>query len=117
MLRERLRQVEERIENAAVKAGRRREDITFIAITKMFPAATVREAYDLGIRYFGENYVQEFESKAVELGGLVGAEFHFVGHLQSNKARRAAELFQVIQTIDSGKIARKINELGENREV
>ena len=117
MLKDRLRQVEARIENAVVSAGRRREDITLVAITKVFPAAAIREAYEAGIRHFGENYVQEFEAKAPEVADLAEATFHFVGHLQSNKARRAAELFQVIQTVDSGKIAIKINDIGSVREV
>ena len=117
MLKDRLRQVEARIENAVVSAGRRREDITLVAITKVFPAAAIREAYEAGIRHFGENYVQEFEAKAPEVADLAEATFHFVGHLQSNKARRAAELFQVIQTIDSGRIAIKINDIGSVREV
>ena len=63
MLKERLERVEERIHAAAHRAGRRREDITLIAVTKKFPAEVVREAYDLGLRVFGENYVQEFETK------------------------------------------------------
>jgi len=117
MLKDRLRQVEARIENAVVSAGRRREDITLVAITKVFPAAAIREAYEAGVRHFGENYVQEFEAKAPEIADLAEATFHFVGHLQSNKARRAAELFQVIQTIDSGKIAIRINDIGSVREV
>ncbi len=117
MLEERLRQVEDRIDRAAARAGRRRGDITLIAITKMFPATAIREAYELGMRHFGENYVQEFEGKAPEVADLDGAIFHFVGHLQSNKARKAAELFQVIQTIDSEKIARRINDVNEIKEV
>ncbi|MFB3776792.1 MAG: YggS family pyridoxal phosphate-dependent enzyme [Bryobacteraceae bacterium] len=117
MLRARLQQVEERIARAAARAGRKREDIRLVAITKVFPAATIREAYQAGLRDFGENYVQEFETKAPELSDLTEARFHFVGHLQSNKARRAAELFQIIQTVDSEKIARRINDIGSAREV
>jgi PLP dependent protein len=117
VLTERLRQVEDRIGKAAASSGRRCEDITLIAITKVFPAATIREAYEAGIRHFGENYVQEFEAKAPQVADLAEATFHFVGHLQSNKARRAAELFQVIETIDSEKIARKINDIGSVRDV
>lgn len=110
MLRERLEQVENRIRRAAARAGRRREEITLIAVTKMFPASAVREAYDAGVREFGENYVQEFETKRPEVAALAGARFHFIGHLQSNKARRAAELFDVVQTVDSPKIARRLSE-------
>ncbi|MCC7175400.1 MAG: YggS family pyridoxal phosphate-dependent enzyme [Bryobacterales bacterium] len=116
MLRQRLELIEERIGRALSRAGRKRPEITLVAITKVFPAETVREAYGLGLRDFGENYVQEFQSKAPRLADLPGARFHFVGRLQSNKARRAAELFQVIETIDSGKIARKISEAGRSVE-
>ena len=117
VLRERLLALEDRIGRAARRAGRRREEITLVAITKVFPADTIREAHALGLRQFGENYVQEFESKAPQVADLPDACFHFVGHLQSNKTRRAAELFQVIQTVDSEKIARRINELGKIVEV
>src|SRR5580658_10607104 len=106
MLRERLALVEERIRAAAERAGRRREDIELIAVTKKFPAEVIREAYELGLRVFGENYVQEFEGKHPALAGLPGAEFHLIGHLQSNKARAAADLFHTIQTVDSEKLAR-----------
>jgi len=117
MLRERLEALEDRIGRTARHAGRRREEITLVAITKVFPAAAVREAYGLGLRHFGENYVQEFESKAPQLADLADAQFHFVGRLQSNKARRAAELFHVIQTVDSEKTARRINDAGKVMEV
>ena len=96
MLKERLDRVEERIHAAAGRAGRSRSDITLIAVTKKFPAAIVREAYYLGLRVFGENYVQEFEDKRPQLEGLGEAQFHLIGHLQSNKARIAAEIFQTI---------------------
>ena len=112
MLRERLSQVEERIHNAAQRAGRRRSDITLIAVTKKFPAALTLEAFGLGLRHFGENYVQEFEDKHPALAHLTvsGAEFHLIGHLQSNKARIAAQLFQVIETVDSEKLARRLDQ-------
>ncbi len=110
MLRERLAEVRERIARAAARAGRRPEEITLVAVTKVFPASVIREAYELGLRDFGENYVQEFERKRPELGDLPGARFHLIGHLQSNKARRAAELFDVIQTLDTPKLARRLND-------
>jgi len=81
-------------------------------VTKVFPAAAIREAHEAGLRDFGENYVQEFESKAPEVRSLSGARFHLIGHLQSNKARRAGELFDVIQTVDSAKLARRLDETG-----
>jgi PLP dependent protein len=110
VLRERLEQVENRIANAASRCGRRRSDITLLAVTKKFTASVIREAYDLGLREFGENYVQEFESKQAELGGCPGARFHLIGHLQSNKAKKAAEIFDVIQTVDSAKLAHRLDE-------
>jgi len=117
MLRETLERVEERIRSAVNRAGRRREDIALIAVTKKFPAEVIREAYDLGLRIFGENYVQEFEAKHPALGDLAGAEFHLIGHLQSNKTRPAADLFQVIQTVDSEKLARRLDAMGKQLEV
>jgi hypothetical protein len=117
MLQERLRQVEERICAAAARAGRPRSEITLIAVTKKFPAEIVREAYELGLRIFGENYVQEFEGKHPALADLTGAEFHLIGHLQSNKAKPAAELFQTIETVDSEKLARRLDSMGKKLEV
>ncbi len=90
MLSERLARIEERIQQAAHRAGRPRDQITLVAVTKTFPAAVTREAYALGLRHFGENYVQEFEGKVPELAGLSEARFHFLGHLQSNKVRLAS---------------------------
>jgi PLP dependent protein len=110
MLRENLKKIEERLDKALLKCGRRREEITLIAVTKKFPAERVREAYEVGLRDFGENYVQEFEAKSPFLADLAGSRSHLIGHLQSNKAKRAAELFHVIQTVDSGKLARRLNE-------
>ncbi len=99
------------------RAGRQRSEITLIAVTKKFAAHVTREAYELGLRHFGENYVQEFEVKYPELADLKDAEFHLIGHLQSNKARTAAELFSVIETIDSEKLARHLDQMGRSLEV
>jgi len=109
-LRERLEAVRGRIARAAEQARRDPSAITLLAVTKVFPASIIREAYQLGLREFGENYVQEFETKAPEVGALPGARYHLIGHLQSNKSKKAAELFQVIQTVDSPKLARRLNE-------
>ena len=76
----------------------------------MFPASTIREAYELGLGEFGENYVQEFEEKRLELGGCELARFHLIGHLQSNKTKKAAEIFQVIETVDTPKLARRLDD-------
>jgi len=103
--------VEERIQRAAARCGRRREDILLLAVTKKFPASHIREAFELGLRDFGENYVQEFEGKHAQVADLAGARFHLIGHLQSNKARRAAELFDCVQTVDTAKLARRLAEV------
>lgn len=109
MLRECVEEVEARIQAAAARAGRRREAITLVAVTKTLPAAVIPEAYALGLRDFGENYVQEFEAKAPDRP-LEGARFHLIGHLQSNKGARAAQLFDVVQTVDSVRLARRLND-------
>ncbi|QOY86844.1 YggS family pyridoxal phosphate-dependent enzyme [Paludibaculum fermentans] len=116
-LADRLTEVEGRIEAACQAAGRAREEVTLLAVTKVFPAQVLLDAYAAGLREFGENYVQEFEGKAPQLGPLPGARFHLIGHLQSNKSRKAGELFQVIQTVDSAKLARRLSEMEKPLEV
>lgn len=110
-MRDRLAAVRERLERAAARAGRRAEDVTLIAVSKTFPASAIREAFDLGLRDFGENKVQEAESKVRELGDLVaqGARFHLVGHLQGNKAKKAAAIADVIHSVDSAELGRKLS--------
>lgn len=103
----------ERIERAAQRAGRKPEAVTLLAVTKVFPVETLLEAYALGMREFGENYVQEFERKYPRTQECEGARFHLIGHLQSNKARKAAEMFDVVQTVDSAKLARRLAEAAE----
>jgi pyridoxal phosphate enzyme (YggS family) len=110
LLQERLEQVENRIQQAAARAGRNRGDILLLAVTKKFPAAVIRAAYQQGLRDFGENYVQEFEAKRGELADCPDARFHLIGHLQSNKSKKAAEIFDVIQTVDTSKLARRLND-------
>lgn len=114
---QRLASVEERIANAAIAAGRSRVDITLIAVTKVFPAPAIREAYALGLRDFGENYVQEFEQKFPLVADLSGTRFHLIGHLQSNKARKSAELFHAVQTVDSARLARRLDEAGKRLDI
>jgi PLP dependent protein len=114
VLQERLEQVEERMARALARCGRSRADVTLIAVTKMFPPETIAEAYALGLREFGENYVQEFERKKPALASLADARFHLIGHLQSNKTRVAAELFHAVQTVDSEKLARRLSEARAN---
>ena len=110
VIAERLNAVRERIENACAKSGRRSADVLLLAVTKVFPAAIIYSAYELGLREFGENYVQEFEGKAPEVQNLPEAKFHLIGHLQSNKSAKACSIFQTIQTVDTSKLARRLNE-------
>ena len=116
-LRERLAAVRERIARAVGRTRRDPAQITLLAVTKLFPAKVIRQAYELGLREFGENYVREFEDKAPAVADLADARFHLIGHLQSNKSKKAAELFQVIQTVDSPKLARRLNDAGRALEV
>ena len=109
--------IQERVEQAAQRAGRKASDVTIVGISKTFPAERIREALELGIRHFGENRVQEWESKAPLVGGL-GATWHLVGHLQRNKAARAIRLFHSIDSVDSLPLAEKLNTAaGEGRRV
>jgi pyridoxal phosphate enzyme (YggS family) len=116
-VRERLAAVRARIARAADGVRRDPAEITLLAVTKVFPAAAIRDAYALGLREFGENYVREFEAKAPEVADLGGARFHLIGHLQSNKSGKAAELFQVVQTVDSARLARRLDQAGHPLDV
>jgi pyridoxal phosphate enzyme (YggS family) len=118
---ENLARVRERIDAAARHVGRQPEDITLIAVSKTFPAARIREAYDAGLRLFGENRVQEFAGKTEALRDLLHAEWHLIGHLQTNKAAKAVELFAAVDSVDSLRLAQKLNasarHLGKNLKV
>ena len=111
----------ERIASAADRAGRNPNEITLMAVSKTHPPELIREAYDAGLRVFGENRVQEFSEKAAALADLEDAKWHLIGHLQSNKAAKAAELFHAVDSVDSVKLAEKLNstaqELGKTVEV
>ena len=98
----------ERIARAAERAGRRPDEITLVAVSKTFPVEAVREAFAAGIRHFGENRVQEWERKQPLLADL-DATWHLVGHLQSNKARRAIRLFHTIDSLDSLSLAQRLD--------
>jgi pyridoxal phosphate enzyme (YggS family) len=101
--------VREQIAKAAKGAGRRPEEVALMAVTKTHPAELIRGAYDAGLRVFGENRVQEFAGKADALADLAGAEWHMIGHLQTNKAAKAAELFSAVDSVDSIKLAEKLD--------
>lgn len=107
-IRENLQWVQERLFAAAVRAGRRGEEITLIGVSKTHPAEAIREAYAEGLRHFGENRVQEWEGKQSGIQGL-RATWHLIGHLQSNKASKAAKLFDCIDSIDDLVLAQKLN--------
>ena len=94
---------------AARRAKRTPEEVTLMAVSKMVEPERIRQAYEADVRVFGENRVQEFEEKAGALKGLGGCEWHLVGHLQSNKAVKAAELFDGIDSVDSLRLAQKLN--------
>jgi pyridoxal phosphate enzyme (YggS family) len=103
----------ERIASAARRIGRDPKDITLMAVSKTFSPEVIREAYNVGLRIFGENKVQEFSAKAGTLADLTDAEWHMIGHLQSNKTTKAAELFSAVDSVDSVRLAEKLNSAGE----
>ena len=100
--------VQERIFAAAQRAGRRAADITLIGVSKTHPEEAIREAYEAGLRHFGENRVQEWERKHLGVQDL-DATWHLIGHLQSNKAARAAKLFHAIDSVDDFALAQRLN--------
>ncbi len=108
-MRENIAAVHEQIAAAAKRAGRSPSDIAMMAVTKTHPPDRIREAYGAGLRLFGENRVQEFSGKAGALADLVAAEWHMIGHLQTNKVAKAAELFSAIDSVDSVKLAEKLD--------
>jgi hypothetical protein len=103
-----LAKVRERMARAAQRSGRRSEQITMVAVSKTHPAEVIRAAYEAGVRHFGENRVQEWESKQPKVADL-DAIWHLVGHLQSNKARRAAHLFRRVDSLDDLALAKKLH--------
>src|SRR5687768_15676396 len=109
-LRANLAAVTKRIEDAAARSGRNAGDIKLVAVSKTHPVETVRAAIAAGIGVFGENKVQEAESKITEIS-RDQAEWHLIGHLQSNKARRAVQLFDVIHSLDSLELARRLERI------
>jgi len=103
-----LAEVRGRIERAAIAAGRDPAGVKLVAVSKTKDATLVREAYAAGQRAFGENYAQELAGKAEALGDLQDVEWHFIGHLQTNKARLVAAHAQVVHTVDSAALAREL---------
>lgn len=107
-LAERLLAVRDRIDRAAQAAGRSPESVRLVAVSKLHPAAAIREAYAAGQRVFGESYAQELARKAEELADLADLEWHFVGHLQSNKAKLIAAHAKVVHALDGSGAAKEL---------
>lgn len=111
-----LERVEEAIDAACRKAGRRRGDVELMAVSKTYPASVMAEAAVLGLRLFGENRVQEFAAKAADAAerwksfSTARPRVHLIGHLQSNKSAKAAELFDAIDSVDSVRLATRLND-------
>ena len=101
--------VRERINAASRRAGRDPGEVALMGVTKTLLAERIWEAYHAGLRLFGENRVQEFAGKAEALRDLAGAEWHMIGHLQTNKAAAAAELFSAVDSVDSLRLAQRLN--------
>jgi len=110
VIADRVAAVRERIARAAERASRPPGDITLVGVSKTFPAESVRAAFASGVRHFGENRVQEAGAKIEALADLrsSGLQWHLIGHLQSNKGRKAASLFDVIQSVDSAALAERL---------
>jgi PLP dependent protein len=114
-LNERLENVRQRITTAARRSGRRPEEIVLVAVSKTHPVEVIRAAIGTGVTDLGENRVQEAESKIGEVG-RGAARWHLIGHLQSNKARRAVQLFDVIHSLDSVALARRLESACEEEQ-
>ena len=107
-IRENLQLVRGRLADAARRASRKPEEILLIGVSKTHPAEAIREAYDAGLREFGENRVQEWEGKIGALADLQ-ATWHLIGHLQSNKAARAAKAFHSVDSVDDWSLAQRLD--------
>ena len=107
---ENLNDIRRRISAAAARSGRRENEVKLVAVSKTHPAETLREAMTAGVSVFGENKVQEAEGKIAEIGRR-DAEWHLIGHLQSNKARKAVQLFDFIHSVDSVDLARRLERI------
>ncbi|NPA94000.1 MAG: YggS family pyridoxal phosphate-dependent enzyme [Thermodesulfobacteria bacterium] len=106
---ERLEQIRAHVEEACRRSGRNPDEITVVAVSKRKPASMIRELFNCGQRVFGENYVQEGVAKVEELADLHEIKWHFIGHLQRNKAKLAVQHFDWIETVDSERLANALN--------
>lgn len=112
-VRENLQLIRERIEKAAQRAGRKSEEVILIAVTKTVEVPRILEAIEAGVTHIGENKVQEAQKKIEEIGK--GVTWHMIGHLQTNKVKQALELFQLIHSVDSLRLARELSEKAKAR--
>lgn len=110
---ENIAQVREQIAKAAQRAGRDPNEVSLMAVTKTVSPERIREAYQAGLRLFGENRVQEFAGKSKDVADFARAEWHMIGHLQSNKSRTAAELFCGVDSVDSLRLLQRLNSAAE----
>jgi pyridoxal phosphate enzyme (YggS family) len=109
---QRIEEIQRRISSACARARRGPSEVRLMAVSKTHPASAIREAFAAGVTLFGENRVQEFAEKSGELGGIA-AEIHLIGHLQSNKTTKAAELFDAVHSVDSTKLAERLDSAAE----
>ena len=107
-MKQKLKNIKKRIEKAAASCGRNSESICLIAVSKTVPENKVKDAIEAGVTHLGENYVQEARKKIENLSGYP-VSWHFIGHLQSNKAKYAVKLFDLIHSVDTFKLARELN--------
>jgi len=110
---ENIARIRERVVRAGGRAGVSADSVTLMAVSKTVGPERIRQAYEAGLRVFGENRVQEFSEKAPALADLTDARWHLIGHLQSNKAKKAVELFQAVDSVDSLRLAEKLNQAAE----
>ncbi len=115
-LRDNLAEVQRKIERAAKKSGRNADEIKLVAVSKTHPADVLREAIEAGAAVLGENKVQEADEK-IKILGRENIEWHLIGHLQKNKVRKAVQLFNVIQTLDSTELAERLERICQEEEV
>jgi len=108
VIAENLARVRERMARALERAGRRADEIILVAVSKTFPAEAIRAGFEAGLRHFGENRVQEWDAKLPQVVDLQ-ATWHLIGHLQSNKARRAAHIFHCVDSVESLSLAQKLD--------
>lgn len=101
-----IEQVNKRIESACLRSKRRKEDILLIAVTKTIPVERIQQALSEGLTHFGENYIQEAQQK---ITSIQQGTWHFIGHLQKNKAKYAVKLFSMIETVDNAALAQELN--------